>query len=142
MFGNNRNQLRQFFLDCWTQKKNGQPLDAMQSIVTSIIEFHPEYQPLLDNPDTVVQDFSVENGQTNPFLHMGMHIALHEQLSTDRPAGIQAVYEALCQQEGSAHDAEHAMMECLGEALWKAQCDQRAPDEKAYMLCLEKLRKR
>ena len=142
MFGNNRNQLRQFFFDCWQLKETGQALDAMQKVVTAIIEFHPEYQPLLKNKDAVDKDFSVEQGETNPFLHMGMHIALHEQLSTDRPAGIKDIYQKLCQQQGDGHDAEHLMMDCLGEALWQAQCDQSAPDETAYLLCLQKLVKK
>ncbi len=139
MFGDNRNQLRQFFLDCWQLKTTGKPLDAMQTIVTNIIEYHPEYQRLLENPDIVDTDYSVETGETNPFLHMGMHIALHEQLSTFRPAGINEIYTSLCHQYGDVHDAEHAMIECLGEALWQAQCNQSAPDEEAYLLCLKKL---
>jgi len=114
-------------------------MDAMQTIIANIIELHPEYHSLLDNENTLDKDYLPEQGETNPFLHMSMHIALHEQISTDRPAGIKTVYQKLTLKNNSAHDAEHAMMECLGEALWQAQRNQTMPDEAAYLICLQKL---
>jgi Domain of unknown function (DUF1841) len=141
MFGNNRNELRQVYLSCWQLKKNKLPMDPMQEVVANIVELHPEYHHLLDDKDNIGKDFSVETGESNPFLHMSMHIALHEQISTNRPAGINDCYQKLCIQHGDPHDAEHAMMECLGEALWQAQRDQATPDEAKYMECLKKLTK-
>ncbi|WP_204318325.1 DUF1841 family protein [Serratia marcescens] len=38
---------------------------------------------------------SVELGETNPFLHMGLHLAVREQVATDRPQGIRTVYTKL-----------------------------------------------
>lgn len=139
MFGNNRNELRQVYLNCWQLKKNGLPMDPMQEVVANIIELHPEYQYLLEDEDSIHQDFSAELGETNPFLHMSMHIALHEQISTDRPTGIHDCFQKLCSLHGAVHDAEHAMMECLGESLWLAQRNQTAPDEAAYLACLNNL---
>ncbi len=139
MFDQNRNQLRKVFFDTWKQKSTNSPLDAMQTIIANIIELHPEYHNLLENEDTLDKDYLPDEGETNPFLHMSMHIALHEQISTDRPPGIKIVYQKLTLRHGAAHDAEHAMMECLGEALWKAQRDQTMPDEQAYLKCLQKL---
>jgi len=139
MFGNNRNELRQVYLSCWQLKKNGLPMDPMQEVVANIVELHPEYHHLLENEDIIDQDFSAETGESNPFLHMSMHIALHEQISTNRPDGINDCYQKLCLLQGSAHDAEHAMMECLGEALWQAQRDKTAPDETNYLSCLKKI---
>lgn len=141
MFGNNRNELRQVYLSCWQLKKNSLPMDAMQEVVANIVELHPEYHDLLENEDSVDKDFSAETGESNPFLHMSMHIALHEQISTNRPQGINACYQALCLKLGGAHDAEHAMMDCLGEALWLAQRNQSAPDEDKYLDCLQNLAK-
>jgi len=141
MTDNNRNPMRQIFLDCWQLKHTGQPLDAMQSIIASIIELHPEYHTLLEDPSSLEKDFSIENGENNPFLHLSMHIALHEQLSGDRPAGIKNIYRQLCHQYASAHKAEHAMMDCLGEILWQAQRNSNMPDETAYLHCLKKLEK-
>ncbi len=142
MPNSNHNPMRQIFYDCWQLKHSGQPLDAMQSIIATIIELHPEYHALLEDPSSLEKDFSVENGESNPFLHLSMHIALHEQLSGNRPAGIKNIYQQLCYQHGSAHDAEHAMMECLGESLWQAQHNGCTPDETAYLHCLKKLEER
>ena len=136
MFGNDRNQLRKVFYDCWQAKRDALALDAMQQVIVRIIELHPEYHYLLETPDAIDRDYSPEHGETNPFLHMSMHIELAEQLSTDRPAGIRDCYQSLLAIYGSAHTAEHEMMECLGEALWQAQRSQQAPDESAYMHCL------
>jgi len=137
--GNNRNQMRQYFSTCWRMKNTGQAMDAMQKIISNIIELHPEYHALIEDKSQLDKDFSADQGASNPFLHMSMHISLHEQISIDRPAGIKQCYEQLCQQSGSAHEAEHAMMECLGESLWQAQRDQSAPNEVEYLQCLQNL---
>ncbi len=139
MLGNSKNALRQVYLDCWQLKKNKRPMDPMQEVVGAIVEMHPEYHQLLENKDGVDQDFSADTGESNPFLHMSMHIALHEQVSIDRPNGINDCYQKLCLLHGAPHDAEHAMMECLGEALWLAQRNQTVPDESAYLDCLKKI---
>ena len=139
MLGNNKNELRKVYLSCWQLKKNQLPMDPMQEVVANIIELHPEYHKLLENKDSLDKDFSAEFGESNPFLHMSMHIALHEQISTDRPKGIHDCFQQLCLLKGDPHEAEHAMMECLGEALWNAQQKQSAPDEDAYLACLMKV---
>jgi len=139
MFGNNRNELRQVYLTCWQLKKNKLPMDPMQEVVANIVELHPEYHHLLDNKENVERDFSIELGESNPFLHMSMHIALHEQISTDRPPGINDCYQRLCILHGGPHEAEHAMMDCLGEALWQAQRNGTMPDESGYLQCLKKI---
>jgi hypothetical protein len=76
-------------------------------------------------------------GETNPFLHMGMHLAIQEQLGGQRPEGILEVYQQLCRRM-TGHAAEHQMMECLGETLWEAQRNGVEPDERVY---LERLRR-
>lgn len=139
MFNQDRNQMRQVFFDCWKAHKEKAPLDAMQKIIAHIIELHPEYHAILENEAELKKEYTPEQGETNPFLHMSMHIALHEQISTDRPVGMKAVYQSIIMKQGSAHDAEHTMMECLGEALWIAQRNNTVPDEAAYFECLKKL---
>jgi hypothetical protein len=139
MFDPDRNQLRKTFYECWQLRQSNSPLDPLQTIIANIIELHPEYHGLLENENAIDKDYLPDHGETNPFLHMSMHIALHEQISTDRPGGIKTIYQKLTLKHGGAHDAEHAMMECLGEALWKAQRNQAMPDEQAYLQCLQKL---
>ncbi len=137
MFGHDRNQLRKVFYDSWQAKLSAAPLDAMQTVIVRIIELHPEYQKLFASADALEREYPPEQGETNPFLHMSMHIALAEQLSTNRPAGIRACYQNLLDKHGTAHAAEHDMMECLAEALWQAQRSQQPPDAAAYLRCLQ-----
>ncbi len=134
-----RDEIRQTYLSVWQKMQSRSMLEPMESVIAEVIGLHPEYQQLLDQKDQVMaQEYTPEGGQTNPFLHMGMHIALREQTSTDRPTGIQGVYNKLSSNLG-VHDAEHAMMECLGQALWQAQRDNSVPDEAAYLECLKRL---
>lgn len=139
MFGQNRQQLRQFFYDVWARKQHGRPLDGMEQVVAQIIQMHPEYHALLSDPDKLDQDFPVEDGQSNPFLHMGLHISLHEQISSDRPAGISSLYQRLLIKTGHQHDCEHAMMDCLAEILWQAQRDGQPPSDDLYLSALKGL---
>jgi len=134
-----RDEIRQVYFKVW-QKMQGQALlEPLEAIIADVIKLHPEYHTILETGETARQmDFSPEDGQTNPFLHMGMHITLREQAGGDRPAGILDIYQKLVKQHG-IHDTEHAMMECLGEALWNAQRNNALPDESAYLECLRQL---
>lgn len=139
MFGQNRDQLRRFYRDCWRKAQQGLPLEGLEQLVAQVVERHPEYHRMLDDEAALQRDFGVEDGQTNPFLHMGMHITLAEQLASDRPAGIRAAQHRIVLKTGDAHEAEHRMMECLGLVLWEAQRAGKAPDEQAYLECMHKL---
>jgi len=139
LFGNNRNDIRQYFFSVWKKFNDKQLLDPMESIIANVIRLHPEYHALLEDNNALDKDYTPEMGQTNPFLHMGMHISLYEQLSTNRPAGIKEVYEALQSKSGDMHETEHQMMECLGQAMWQAQRDNVMPDDAGYLACLKKL---
>ncbi len=134
-----RDDIRQVYFDVWQKMQARQLLEPMESMIADVIEAHPEYHALLAQAvETKQQEFTPEQGLTNPFLHMGMHLALREQVNTDRPQGIAALFQRLAAKMGRL-DAEHAMMECLGEALWRAQRDNLPPDERAYLECLQKL---
>jgi len=139
MFGQNREQLRRFFQTTWQKRLDGEPLQPLEQLVAQVIEQHPEYHPHLSDEDQLQRDFTPEQGETNPWLHMGMHISLGEQLGADRPPGIRASYQQIVARFGDAHTAEHAMMDCLGVVLWEAQRAGRTPDDNAYLECLRKL---
>ena len=139
MFSNDRNELRRVFFDCWQLKQNDKPLDALQHMILSVIEQHPEYHTLLEKIDNLDRDYHTADGETNPFLHMSMHIALIEQISTDRPPGIKDIHQTLARLLDSTHEAEHRMMQCLSEAIWQAQRNNAMPDESAYLACLQKI---
>ncbi len=140
LFGQNRDELRRFYVQAWRKYREQSPLQPLEALVCEVIALHPEYHAMLeDEEQALAREFSPEGGQSNPFLHMGMHIALHEQLSTNRPAGIAAAYEQLLKKHRDQHKVEHRMMECLGQAMWEAQRSGLPPDEGAYLDCLKRI---
>lgn len=134
-----RDSMRQQYVEAWRKAQAGEALEPLQQVIATIVAMHPEYHAFLSSDDAVGYEFSVESGQSNPFLHMGLHIALHEQLSTDRPAGFRQAYQAIVARHGDVHEAEHQIMECLGKSLWQAQRSGQMPDEAAYLECVQKL---
>ncbi|MEO0997553.1 MAG: DUF1841 family protein [Pseudomonadota bacterium] len=136
MFGSDRGELRAMYAEAWQRRRAGRPLTSLQTQIADVIAEHPEYHEAL-SPDESARDYAPDGGRTNPFLHMGLHLAVRDQVATDRPQGIRGVFERLAAAEGSAHAAEHRMIDCLAEALWQAQRDGTAPDEAGY---LERLR--
>lgn len=140
MFGDNRTEIRRVFTEAWRKYRTGVERTPLERLIATIIEQHPEYQQLIENPDASLdRDFLPEGGETNPFLHLGMHISLQEQLATNRPSGIRTLYRRLASTIGESHEAEHRLMECLGRMLWEAQSSGRMPDEQAYLECIRKL---
>ena len=143
MFGNDRNQLRQYYIDVWNKAQNKQPLEPLEKMIADVIELHPEYQSILTDTDKALgKEYLPEAGESNPFMHMGLHIAIHEQLSANRPTGIRETYQKIVARYGDVHEAEHQMMECLAEIMWKAQRQGAAPDESIYLKKLKKLAKK
>jgi hypothetical protein len=137
--GQNREQLRQMYLQAWRKYTARQPLEPLEAQVAAVIAEHPEYVPLLESgPQALGAEYTPEGGRENPFLHMGLHLAIREQVATDRPAGIAQLRQSLAERLGDPHAAEHAMLEVLAETLWESQRSGRAPDERSY---LERLRK-
>lgn len=129
-----RDQLRRTYIEAWRKHREGLPMEPLEAQIADVVALHPEYQAALERPDDVVdRDYSPEGGQSNPFLHMGLHLAVRDQIGTDRPPGIRAAFEALAARLGTPHDAEHQIIECLAEALWEAQRAGRPPDEQAYL---------
>jgi Domain of unknown function (DUF1841) len=135
-----RADLRRVYVEAWRKYRAGEPLEPLQAQVARLIAEHPEYHELLEAEAPAVEaEFLPEGGAQNPFLHLGLHLAIREQVSTDRPAGIRAVHASLASQLGSAHQAEHRMLEILGEILWESQRSGAQPDEMVYLERLKKL---
>jgi hypothetical protein len=139
MFNPSRDEVRRFFTDTWRKQREGGVLTPLEAIAADWIAAHPEYHAALADPeDASTQEYSPERGQSNPFLHLSMHLAISEQLSIDQPPGIRAAHERLAARLGSSHDAHHAIMECLGETLWEAQRTGTPPDTDAYLQRIER----
>ncbi|MDH5393745.1 MAG: DUF1841 family protein [Gammaproteobacteria bacterium] len=137
-FSNDRSKLRQAYFDIWQKTIKKQPLEPMEKLISVVISEHPEYHAMFANKKALDKEFFAEN-EANPFMHMGLHLAIREQLSTNRPEILATCYNALCEKHTNSHDAEHQIMQCLTEMLWNAQQNNAAPDEQAYIRCLKKL---
>lgn len=138
LFGSNRQTMRRYFFDTWRKHQTKQPLEPLEIQIAQVIAIHPEYHALVEDEDALDKDYLPEEGATNPFLHLGMHLALRDQSMTDQPPGVRELYFALTRKLGDDHEAEHQMMECFGEALWNAQRNNTEPDQGAYLQCLRK----
>ena len=129
-----RDQMRLAYSQAWARHVARAPLTPLEAQIADVIGLHPEYQRLVADADTAVAfEQNTAGSSDNPFLHMGLHLAVREQIAIDRPPGIRDLQRQLQGRYGDAHLAEHAMMECLGEELWKAQRDGRPPDEQRYL---------
>jgi len=136
MFDPSRDQVREMFFDTWRKYRAGQPLAGIESLALDTVLLHPEYHDVLSMPARYRdKDYTDES---NPFLHMSLHIALEEQLSIDQPPGIRRVFSEIERVKGERHSALHAAIECLAQTVWRAQRDRTQPDALAYLECLRK----
>ena len=139
MFNPSREQVRQFFFDAWARYRANQPLEGAARTALEVILLHPEYHPVLDDPQrNLGRDWGPDGGETNPFLHLSLHLAIEEQLAMGQPFGIREAFDALAGTTGDTHAARHALLECLGEAVWQAQRLGGAPDPQAYLDCVRR----
>lgn len=134
-----RSNLRGMYVEAWRKHCAGMPMEPLEAQIIDVIIEHPEYHALLSDRDTALaKDFSPESGKENPFLHMAMHLAVRDQVATDRPAGIKQVFATLLRRRDRL-DAEHAIAEHLGEMIWQSQRSGSPPDEQVYLRRVQKL---
>lgn len=137
--GTSRDQLREMYRAAWRKFKKEQPLSALEKQLVAVISEHPEYHVIVESAAADLANYSPRGGQLNPWLHMGLHLAIREQVATNRPYGITELHAKLAARAGDAHEAEHRMLEVLAEALWEAQRAGKSPDENAYLERLKTL---
>lgn len=139
MFNPSRDQARDFLFDLWARHRDGAPITPLEAMALDVVMQHPEYHRFLQDRERYLErEWKPEGGETNPFLHLMMHLAIEEQLSIDQPPGIRAAVESLARRHGSAHDARHDVMDCLAEVVWNAQRHGTAFDNAAYLDCLQR----
>jgi hypothetical protein len=137
LFNPTRDQVREFFFGLWAKSQAGGELTALESMALAIVMEHPEYHAVLGDPERYRDRAWIpEGGETNPFLHLSMHLAIEEQLSIDQPPGIREAVQRLSAKRDSAHEGRHAVMECLAEIVWQAQRNAAGFDNAAYLDCL------
>ncbi len=140
MFQPSQHDVRRFFCDTYSRQRDAMPLDGMQAQAAPWIDEHPEYHAeLADLGAALAASYSVEEGRSNPFLHLSMHLSINEQCSIDQPTGIRQAVQLLAARRGSLHAAHHEVMECLGEMIWASQRSGLPPDGEVY---LEAVRRR
>jgi hypothetical protein len=137
LFNPTREEVRAFFFDVWAKSQAGHALTPLESMALAIVMEHPEYHGALANPERFRdREWRPEDGETNPFLHLSMHLAIEEQASIDQPPGIREALGRIAARRDSAHEARHAAMECLAEIVWQAQRHGAGFDNAAYLDCL------
>lgn len=136
MFNPSREQVRSFLIQAWQKRQAKGVLTPLETMAADLIELHPEYFDDLEHPEALERDYSVEQGRTNPFLHLSMHLAIAEQISIDQPPGIRAAHAKLAAKFGE-HDAVHEIMECLGQVIWDAQRLGQPLNNETYIELLE-----
>ena len=139
-YGDTVTDTRALFFGSWKKYRQKKALLPLEQQIVDVVLMHPEYHDLLDAGESVqAAVYFPELGQSNPFLHMGLHLAIREQVATDRPAGITALYKALLHHYADPSTVEHLIMEPLGECLWQAQRDQSMPNDVAYLGACKRL---
>ncbi|OIR05539.1 hypothetical protein GALL_122820 [mine drainage metagenome] len=139
MFNPTRDEARNFLFESWRKRRAGELLTPLEDLTAQLIDKHPEYHALFDDPEgNHDKDFAPDGNVVNPFLHLMMHLTIEEQISIGQPQGIREQFMRLTQKYESEHEAQHAIMDCLGEMIWQAQRNKTTPDAMVYMSCLEK----
>lgn len=138
-FGDNVHDIRTMYYSSWRKYQLAEPLTSLEQQVVDVINNHPEYHALLSDEAAKNAAYFPELGQTNPFLHMGLHLAIREQIATNRPAGITTIFQKLLVKYIDNLTVEHLMIDRLAEALWLAQKNQTMPDEVSYLESLKQI---
>ncbi|KTC91577.1 DUF1841 family protein [Fluoribacter dumoffii] len=139
-YGDTIQDTRQMFFSSWEKYQQKSVLSPLENEIVQVILAHPEYHKILENKDKFQQQsYFPEAGEQNPFLHMGLHLAIREQITTDRPAGIHVIYKNLIKKYHDPLTVEHLMMEQLAECLWLSQKNNIPPDETRYLRILSEL---
>ncbi len=137
MFQPSQHDVRRFFCAVYRKWRAALPLAPIEAQAADWIDAHPEYHAELADLDAALAAaYTVEDGRTNPFLHLSMHLSISEQVAIDQPAGIRQAVGLLTARCGSRHAAQHAVMDCLGEMVWASQRSGLPPDGHAYLDCV------
>ena len=139
MFAPSQHEVRRFFCEAFRKQQGGIPASPIETLAAQWIAEHPEYHAELADVDAALAaSYTVEDGRSNPFLHLSMHLSISEQCSIDQPRGIRQAVELLTARHPSLHAAHHEAMECLGQMLWQSQRAGQAPDGAAYVACVQR----
>jgi hypothetical protein len=138
LFNPSRDEVRRFFFDAWAKFNQQQALTDLEKIAVSVIHMHPEYHAILNAPEQYQQQsYFPEMGETNPFLHMSLHLSIIEQIGINQPTGISPAYQRLKQRHQDEHLAQHDLLDCLAETIWLSQRNQTPLDAAHYLSLMQ-----
>jgi len=139
MFNPSQAEARSFFFDVFSKAQQNVVLSDLEKTAYSVILEHPEYHKVLKNKEKYINyQYLPEMGETNPFLHLSMHLTILEQLSINQPAGISDLYKQMCLKLGDEHKASHEIIDCLGKMIYQALRKRINPDVSIYFECIYK----
>ena len=139
MFSPSQEDVRRFFCAVYEKSLRNAPMEAIETLASQWIAEHPEYHAEFANVEAALAKvYTNTQGQSNPFLHLSMHLSISEQCSIDQPRGIRQAVELLTHRRDSLHEAHHAAMDCLGQMIWESQRAGRPPDGEAYVACVQR----
>jgi hypothetical protein len=134
MFEPSQADVRRFFCTVYAKWRDGQPMDALETLASQWVAEHPEYHAdFSDVQAALARRYEVKDSRVNPFLHLSMHLSVSEQCSIDQPRGIRQAVELLSARRDSLHTAHHETMDALGQMIWESQRSGRPPDGQAYI---------
>lgn len=138
LYNPSRDQARQFLFDAWAKFKQQAPLTDLEKIAVEVMQMHPEYHAILEAPERYMQQqYFPEMGETNPFLHLSLHLSVIEQIAINQPIGITGFYEQLKQKHNDQHLAQHDILDCLAETIWQSQRNNTPLDSAHYLNLLQ-----
>lgn len=134
---------RKIFYEAWQKELHGQPISPLEALIVDVIKRHPEYQHIFSHQEAFENfQINLNNGQPNPFFHLGLHVAVLEQVQADRPQGIKQIYQRLHNKYHDQTEVEHKIMEVLALLLHEAaNRPELAADDKVYLERLKRLLK-
>lgn len=140
MTDNDPSALRKVYFDAWQKAQEKLPLTPIEAMIIDIIERHPEYHPIFDDPKNFhslqTEKFQLDH---NPFFHLALHVTVLEQVSANRPGGIRKLYDQLLRKIGDRTETEHKIMECLAKILRSSFERDEAANEQLYLKAIRRL---
>ncbi|AGF49226.1 DUF1841 family protein [Candidatus Kinetoplastidibacterium galati] len=138
MFNPSLDQARYFFIEVWNKHKLSKTLTPIEKTTIACILEHPQFYKDLDNKESIKNSYNSNFPESNPFLHLSMHLAISEQLLIDQPCGIKAAYNKLIT-SNDPHTAIHKIIKCLTLTIQYSQTHRLELDSNKYMNLIKDL---
>lgn len=129
---------RQHYGMVWQLALAGAPLTIEQMRLVRVMQEHPEYRSIWDNPEEAsagLEDLT----EPNPFLHVTAHMMVEEQIAGRNPPDVAVVVSRLTRSGDSRHEAIHKVANVLMGEVWDVLAKKREFDREKYVRRLGEL---